>query len=71
MNVVKVGAVFLPSPLQAFFSGRLKARGNIMLSQKLQMILKEHAKLWRTHIINKKRKILSSPKYVKVIKTKM
>lgn len=32
-------------PQKAFFSGRLKARGNIMLSQKLQMILKEHAKL--------------------------
>ncbi|XP_057346705.1 peroxisomal multifunctional enzyme type 2 [Manis pentadactyla] len=32
-------------PQKAFFSGRLKARGNIMLSQKLQMILKEHARL--------------------------
>ncbi|XP_040851670.1 peroxisomal multifunctional enzyme type 2 isoform X1 [Ochotona curzoniae] len=32
-------------PQKAFFSGRLKARGNIMLSQKLQMILKDHAKL--------------------------
>ncbi|XP_057396371.1 peroxisomal multifunctional enzyme type 2-like [Balaenoptera acutorostrata] len=32
-------------PQKAFFSGRLKARGNIMLSQKLQMILKEYAKL--------------------------
>ncbi|XP_007947351.2 peroxisomal multifunctional enzyme type 2 [Orycteropus afer afer] len=32
-------------PQKAFFSGRLKARGNIMLSQKLQMILKENAKL--------------------------
>uniref|UniRef100_A0A8D1I112 17-beta-hydroxysteroid dehydrogenase 4 n=1 Tax=Sus scrofa TaxID=9823 RepID=A0A8D1I112_PIG len=29
----------------AFFSGRLKARGNIMLSQKLQMILKDYAKI--------------------------
>jgi 3-hydroxyacyl-CoA dehydrogenase/3a,7a,12a-trihydroxy-5b-cholest-24-enoyl-CoA hydratase len=35
----------LPPSLQAFFSGRLKARGNIMLSQKLQMILKDYAKL--------------------------
>ncbi|XP_004412075.1 PREDICTED: peroxisomal multifunctional enzyme type 2 isoform X2 [Odobenus rosmarus divergens] len=32
-------------PQKAFFSGRLKARGNIMLSQKLQMILKDYAKL--------------------------
>uniref|UniRef100_M3XP30 Hydroxysteroid dehydrogenase 4 n=1 Tax=Mustela putorius furo TaxID=9669 RepID=M3XP30_MUSPF len=32
-------------PQKAFFSGRLKARGNIMLSQKLQTILKEYAKL--------------------------
>lgn len=32
-------------PLQAFLSGRLKAKGNIMLSQKLQMILKDYAKL--------------------------
>ncbi|XP_032483789.1 peroxisomal multifunctional enzyme type 2 isoform X1 [Phocoena sinus] len=32
-------------PQKAFFSGRLKARGNILLSQKLQMILKEYAKL--------------------------
>lgn len=33
------------NPQKAFFSGRLKARGNIMLSQKLQMILKDYAKL--------------------------
>lgn len=33
------------NPQNAFFSGRLKARGNIMLSQKLQMILKDYAKL--------------------------
>uniref|UniRef100_F7IAA8 17-beta-hydroxysteroid dehydrogenase 4 n=1 Tax=Callithrix jacchus TaxID=9483 RepID=F7IAA8_CALJA len=32
-------------PQKAFFSGRLKAKGNIMLSQKLQMILKDYAKL--------------------------
>lgn len=32
-------------PQMAFFSGRLKARGNILLSQKLQMILKDYAKL--------------------------
>ncbi|XP_049627347.1 peroxisomal multifunctional enzyme type 2 [Suncus etruscus] len=32
-------------PQKAFFSGRLKAKGNIMLSQKLQLILKDHAKL--------------------------
>ncbi|KAM5299301.1 peroxisomal multifunctional enzyme type 2 isoform 1-T1 [Ctenodactylus gundi] len=32
-------------PQKAFFSGRLKARGNIMLSQKLQMILKDYSKL--------------------------
>lgn len=32
-------------PQKAFFSGRLKARGNIMLSQKLQMIFKEYANL--------------------------
>ncbi|XP_022376899.1 peroxisomal multifunctional enzyme type 2 [Enhydra lutris kenyoni] len=32
-------------PQKAFFSGRLKARGNIMLSQKLQTILKDYAKL--------------------------
>ncbi|KAM5329532.1 peroxisomal multifunctional enzyme type 2 [Glossophaga mutica] len=33
------------NPQKAFFSGRLKARGNIMLSQKLQMILKDYANL--------------------------
>uniref|UniRef100_A0A8C8YJ19 17-beta-hydroxysteroid dehydrogenase 4 n=1 Tax=Prolemur simus TaxID=1328070 RepID=A0A8C8YJ19_PROSS len=32
-------------PQKAFFSGRLKARGNIMLSQKLQKLLKDYAKL--------------------------
>ncbi|XP_007536946.1 peroxisomal multifunctional enzyme type 2 [Erinaceus europaeus] len=32
-------------PQKAFFSGKLKARGNIMLSQKLQLILKDYAKL--------------------------
>ncbi|XP_036060762.1 peroxisomal multifunctional enzyme type 2 [Onychomys torridus] len=32
-------------PQKAFFSGKLKARGNIMLSQKLQMILKDYAKI--------------------------
>lgn len=32
-------------PQKAFFSGRLKAKGNIMLSQKLQLILKDYAKL--------------------------
>ncbi|MXQ83728.1 hypothetical protein E5288_WYG002297 [Bos mutus] len=32
-------------PQKAVFSGRLKARGNILLSQKLQMILKDYAKL--------------------------
>lgn len=30
---------------QAFFSGKLKVRGNIMLSQKLEVILKDYAKL--------------------------
>ncbi|CAB1422702.1 unnamed protein product, partial [Pleuronectes platessa] len=33
------------NPQKAFFSGRLKVRGNIMLSQKLEVILKDHAKL--------------------------
>lgn len=33
------------NPQQAFFSGKLKIRGNIMLSQKLEVILKDHAKL--------------------------
>ncbi|XP_037536897.1 peroxisomal multifunctional enzyme type 2 [Nematolebias whitei] len=32
-------------PQTAFFSGKLKAKGNIMLSQKLEVILKDHAKL--------------------------
>ncbi|KAM9253812.1 peroxisomal multifunctional enzyme type 2 isoform 1-T1 [Dugong dugon] len=32
-------------PQKAFFNGRLKATGNILLSQKLQMILKDYAKL--------------------------
>uniref|UniRef100_A0A8C6UMC0 Hydroxysteroid (17-beta) dehydrogenase 4 n=1 Tax=Neogobius melanostomus TaxID=47308 RepID=A0A8C6UMC0_9GOBI len=33
------------NPQQAFFSGKLKIRGNIMLSQKLEVILKDPAKL--------------------------
>ncbi|XP_072288805.1 peroxisomal multifunctional enzyme type 2 [Eucyclogobius newberryi] len=33
------------NPQQAFFSGKLKIAGNIMLSQKLEVILKDHAKL--------------------------
>uniref|UniRef100_A0A665TJ56 Hydroxysteroid (17-beta) dehydrogenase 4 n=1 Tax=Echeneis naucrates TaxID=173247 RepID=A0A665TJ56_ECHNA len=33
------------NPQKAFFSGKLKARGNIMLSQKLEVILKDYAKL--------------------------
>ncbi|XP_046904595.1 peroxisomal multifunctional enzyme type 2 isoform X2 [Hypomesus transpacificus] len=33
------------NPQKAFFSGRLKMRGNIMLSQKLEVILKDYAKL--------------------------
>ncbi|XP_053726935.1 peroxisomal multifunctional enzyme type 2 isoform X1 [Synchiropus splendidus] len=32
-------------PQKAFFAGKLKVRGNVMLSQKLQVILKDHAKL--------------------------
>ncbi|KAM9811156.1 peroxisomal multifunctional enzyme type 2 [Neosynchiropus ocellatus] len=32
-------------PQKAFFAGKLKVRGNIMLSQKLEVILKDHAKL--------------------------
>ncbi|XP_075397542.1 peroxisomal multifunctional enzyme type 2 isoform X2 [Tenrec ecaudatus] len=32
-------------PQKAFFSGQLKAKGNIMLAQKLQLILKDYAKL--------------------------
>ncbi|XP_016279236.1 peroxisomal multifunctional enzyme type 2 isoform X2 [Monodelphis domestica] len=33
------------NPQKAFFSGKLQVKGNIMLSQKLEMILKDHAKL--------------------------
>ncbi|NXC87665.1 DHB4 enzyme, partial [Cercotrichas coryphoeus] len=33
------------NPQKAFFSGKLKVKGNIMLSQKLEMILKDYAKL--------------------------
>ncbi|XP_061755511.1 peroxisomal multifunctional enzyme type 2 [Nerophis ophidion] len=33
------------NPQKAFFSGKLKIRGNVMLSQKLEIILKDHAKL--------------------------
>ncbi|KAM6954725.1 peroxisomal multifunctional enzyme type 2 [Aplochiton taeniatus] len=33
------------NPQKAFFGGKLKVRGNIMLSQKLEVILKDHAKL--------------------------
>ncbi|XP_054630216.1 peroxisomal multifunctional enzyme type 2 [Dunckerocampus dactyliophorus] len=33
------------NPQKAFFSGKLKIRGNVMLSQKLEVILKDHAKL--------------------------
>lgn len=36
----------LSHSLQAFFEGKLKMRGNIMLSQKLDSLLKDHAKLW-------------------------
>ncbi|KAK5601814.1 hypothetical protein CRENBAI_020171 [Crenichthys baileyi] len=32
-------------PQKAFFAGKLKVRGNIMLSQKLEVILKDYAKL--------------------------
>ncbi|XP_041042300.1 peroxisomal multifunctional enzyme type 2 [Carcharodon carcharias] len=32
-------------PQKAFFAGQLKVKGNIMLSQKLEMILKDYAKL--------------------------
>ncbi|XP_054895717.1 peroxisomal multifunctional enzyme type 2 [Poeciliopsis prolifica] len=32
-------------PQKAFFSGKLKVRGNIMLSQKLEVVLKDYAKL--------------------------
>uniref|UniRef100_A0A669Q742 Hydroxysteroid 17-beta dehydrogenase 4 n=3 Tax=Phasianus colchicus TaxID=9054 RepID=A0A669Q742_PHACC len=41
MDVVKQKT----NPQKAFFSGKLKVKGNIMLSQKLQMILKDYAKL--------------------------
>ncbi|KAL8203490.1 UNVERIFIED_CONTAM: hypothetical protein K2H54_055466 [Gekko kuhli] len=33
------------NPQKAFFSGKLKVKGNIMLSQKLETILKDYAKL--------------------------
>ncbi|XP_059360366.1 peroxisomal multifunctional enzyme type 2 isoform X1 [Carassius carassius] len=33
------------NPQQAFFSGKLKVKGNIMLSQKLEAVLKDYAKL--------------------------
>ncbi|XP_006034004.1 peroxisomal multifunctional enzyme type 2 [Alligator sinensis] len=33
------------NPQKAFFSGKLRLKGNIMLSQKLEMILKDYAKL--------------------------
>ncbi|XP_060700640.1 peroxisomal multifunctional enzyme type 2 [Hemiscyllium ocellatum] len=33
------------NPQKAFFAGKLKVMGNIMLSQKLEMILKDYAKL--------------------------
>ncbi|KAM3867409.1 peroxisomal multifunctional enzyme type 2 [Diretmus argenteus] len=33
------------NPQKAFFAGKLKVRGNIMMSQKLEVILKDHAKL--------------------------
>ncbi|XP_041958062.1 peroxisomal multifunctional enzyme type 2 [Alosa sapidissima] len=33
------------NPQKAFFEGKLKMRGNIMLSQKLDSLLKDHAKL--------------------------
>nr|XP_033784924.1 peroxisomal multifunctional enzyme type 2 isoform X2 [Geotrypetes seraphini] len=33
------------NPQKAFFAGKLKVRGNIMLSQKLELILKDYAKL--------------------------
>uniref|UniRef100_A0A8C7SMW4 Peroxisomal multifunctional enzyme type 2 n=1 Tax=Oncorhynchus mykiss TaxID=8022 RepID=A0A8C7SMW4_ONCMY len=33
------------NPQKAFFAGKLKVRGNIMLSQKLEVILKDYAKL--------------------------
>ncbi|XP_074137625.1 peroxisomal multifunctional enzyme type 2 [Sminthopsis crassicaudata] len=33
------------NPQKAFFNGKLRVKGNIMLSQKLEMILKDYAKL--------------------------
>uniref|UniRef100_A0AAY5KPM9 Hydroxysteroid (17-beta) dehydrogenase 4 n=1 Tax=Esox lucius TaxID=8010 RepID=A0AAY5KPM9_ESOLU len=33
------------NPQKAFFAGKLKVRGNVMLSQKLEVILKDYAKL--------------------------
>ncbi|XP_034026517.1 peroxisomal multifunctional enzyme type 2 [Thalassophryne amazonica] len=33
------------NPQQAFFAGKLKVRGNIMMSKKLEVILKDYAKL--------------------------
>lgn len=33
------------NPQKAFFAGKLKVRGNIMMSQKLEVILKDYAKL--------------------------
>lgn len=33
------------NPQQAFFAGKLKVKGNIMLSQKLEAVLKDYAKL--------------------------
>ncbi|XP_027730773.1 peroxisomal multifunctional enzyme type 2 [Vombatus ursinus] len=33
------------NPQKAFFSGKLRVKGNIMLSQKLELILKDYAKL--------------------------
>lgn len=33
------------NPQKAFFAGKLKVKGNIMLSQKLELILKDYAKL--------------------------
>jgi len=33
------------NPQQAFMSGKLKIKGNIMLTQKLQSLLKDHSKL--------------------------
>ncbi|XP_061527960.1 peroxisomal multifunctional enzyme type 2 isoform X1 [Phycodurus eques] len=33
------------NPQKAFFSGKLKIRGNVMLGQKLEVILKDHARL--------------------------